>query len=456
MTRRIIRFLAASALAAAATVSTPLPTRAAPEDAFPTSTCLWTGPYQIDERPDLNIAFPDTGAVYWSADVAIPAGARLDLAGRYAHGRYVSFNSYSAATGAPTDAIRDVDIAPDPGSDNPFLPGARRTVNRRDYTVSILNALPPVARAANTLYAAVPGQARQALIYRVYVPDKNRDLTGGVGLPVPVLTLADGTVISGDAACAALTSGAQPLGALKLPLAQYLAFRDQPGKPPTFPAENPPVFRRAFNINHVLSCLYGIPLPGSPIPCGGTPVLNVGQYANLDNAYLYAQTNRGFGEVLVLRGRAPTTPPTWQRNPKMEGGTQLRYWSICQNESFATTRVADCLYDEQIPLDEDGFYTVVTSRPEDRPRNAVERCGVAWLPVPENGDGVGAPNNHPDDGLLIIRNMLPPASFPNAIQNVAFPNTEASVMGDYLLEGEYTSRDAFEALGCDPSSRMRP
>ena len=50
----------------------------------------------------------------------------------------------------------------------------------------------------------MPGQARQGIVYRVYVPDKGRDLTGGVGLPEAELQLADGTVLSGADACAAL------------------------------------------------------------------------------------------------------------------------------------------------------------------------------------------------------------------------------------------------------------
>jgi hypothetical protein len=88
---------------------------------------------------------------------------------------------------------------------------------------------------------------------------------------------------------------------------KYLALRDQAGQPATFPAEDPPVFRRAFTIDHIVSCLYGVPLPGSPIPCGSMPAVNVGQYANLDNAYLYAQTcGRPRRWRASRRGRRPS------------------------------------------------------------------------------------------------------------------------------------------------------
>ena len=59
--------------------------------------------------------------------------------------------------------------------------------------------LPPSAgqpREQNTLYAGTgnPGEAQPVeLIYRVYVPDKNRDLAGDGGLPEPAVLLADGT-----------------------------------------------------------------------------------------------------------------------------------------------------------------------------------------------------------------------------------------------------------------------
>ena len=104
------------------------------------------------------------------------------------------------------------------------------------------------------------------------------------------------------------------------------------------------------------------------------------------------------------------------------------------------------------PLDKDGFYTIVTSRAEDRPSNAIERCGAAWVEWPVQGDGAG----HPDDAFLIVRNTLPAPDFSEAIQNVSKPGDEASVMGPYLPTGEYMSRTDFEALGCQPSARMRP
>ena len=76
---------------------------------------------------------------------------------------------------------RDVQLAPDPGSTNPFLPGASRTAEQRDYTAFIEVGPRPAQPAPNTLYT---GDSRGGtFLYRVYVPDAGRDAKGGVPLP---------------------------------------------------------------------------------------------------------------------------------------------------------------------------------------------------------------------------------------------------------------------------------
>ncbi len=52
---------------------------------------------------------------------------------------------------------------------------------------------------------------------RVYVPDRGRNLTGGVGLPKPTLKLADGTKLKGQALCNALDSESKALGYVRVP-----------------------------------------------------------------------------------------------------------------------------------------------------------------------------------------------------------------------------------------------
>lgn len=47
-----------------------------------------------------------------------------------------------------------------------------------------------------------------------------------------------------------------------------------------------------------------------------------------------------------------------------------------------------------------------------------------------------------------MRNLLPNAEFDQAVQNVKAWGTEKQVMGDYLPEIRYTSKEDFEAKGC--------
>ncbi len=120
----------------------------------------------------------------------------------------------------------------------------------------------------------------------------------------------------------------------------------------------------------------------------------------------------------------------------------LRYWSICSNQSFANTRVTDCLFDEEVPLDKNGYYTIVVSREEDRPRNAKRECGVAWLEMAEDGDGLG----DEDMAVVQIRNLLASPDFPHAVQKILKPGDEKAVMQEYFPKSHYMMPSMFEAV----------
>ncbi|WP_372348532.1 hypothetical protein [Streptomyces sp. KL116D] len=405
------------------------------------AACFWFGPTSRIVDSDDNYAFPDSGARYWGADFTLPHGARLTFDGAFAHARYQSLNSYNSETHGPTDALNDVSTAPDPGSRNPYLPNALRAGNgHRSYTAQLVGEQPPADpadRAPNTLYAGVPGQQQVVLAYRVYLPDRGKDATGGVGLPRPTLHLADGRTVTGRAVCDAVQAQQQTQPPVThLPPSTYQALRDQPGKPVGFPADPTPVWRAYYNSPFAVGCVY----QGK---CSGTPPRSGGQYSNKDNQYVSAYASRALGKVLVLRGKLPVTPATVRRDPFMRGNPDMRYWSICSNESYATTRGVACLYDEQLVTDVEGNYTIALSLPEDRPANATAANGVNWLTLSPRGDGAG----HLDDTMLLIRNMLPSAGFHHAAQDTEVPGDEASVMGPYLPTGRYTTTEAFEAMG---------
>ncbi|MGX1668146.1 hypothetical protein [Streptomyces sp. NPDC055400] len=412
---------------------------AAARHASAASSCFWTGPFTPDQDK-FNYAYLDAKALYWSTQYTIPEGSRLTLKGAYAHARYQSLNSYEATSAVPLTALNDQQIQPDKGSRNPYLPGAKRTFPKRSWTVDVEPKAPPkdpAQQQPNTLYAAQPGSNAQALIYRVYVPDRGRDMTGGVGLPEPVLTLADGKQLTGQALCDTVHP-TNAMGPRVSPLNEYLARREQPGKPVTFPATSPVAWHASYTQQWSIDCVYH----GK---CTPAPPRGVGQYSNLDNAYVAAWINRGLGPVLVLKGKVPTTPRTYDGDKRM-ASAQLRYWSLCSYETWSTKvdGAQSCVYDQQLKPDRDGDFTVIVSRPGDRPRNARSECGVNWIAWPEKGDGAG----HLDDALLLLRNMMPAKDFKQAPQFTRTGDDEANVMGPYLPKGAYTTKAGFEQQGC--------
>lgn len=407
-------------------------------------TCFWLrGPVSGD--PYVNLAYPDSHTFYWSATFTIPAGAKLSVEGDFPHSRYMSFISYDAG-GRPIEALADYLIAPKSGSTNPFLPGANRRAAKREYAIDVIDA-------ANSEYQAegvqVPGAQRQVLsapkygpgqqtvLYRIYAPDLNRPVTGGVGLPTPVLTTAEGKVLRGAEACAALDTAQQPqlnVAALGLPVAQYRQLTSQPGKPDTWPAQPDPRWYIQLDRASLIGIYTGQINTAARRSEGGF-------YPNPDNNYIRTIVNLRFGPVAMLRAKAPTTPPT-NKGEAVMGRGQLRYWSVCSNQSFANTRVNDCVYDEQIPLDKDGYYTIVISKAKDRPRNARPECGMQWLPVAEDGDGFF----DKDVAVLQIRHLLASPDFPQAIQHIPSDDRIAEHMGDYAPKMRYVTPNVIESL----------
>ena len=390
--------------------------------------CFWQG-----GNRSANIAYPDLGARYWISSFPLPPGAELILKGRYPHARYMSFNVYDGAA-QPTDGLADVDIAPDPGSANPFPPGAQRDAPARDYTVRVVSGARPERREPNTIYLNVAGQATPVgvIMYRVYIADTGRDVSGGTGPPEVSMRLPSGELLDQPATCATR----QETG-VNQALDGFHANTDGPGADPANPTSEDPIRWEAF-FNYFQAFSY--PLQATPAAGAREPLPREklgGFLSNIDNAYTLATASRGIGPVVVLEGRAPLTPRTLDGRPVMEDG-QVRYWSLCENE-FASQRVIDCVYDEQVRTDAAGRFTVVMSEPAERPANAKPGCGVNWIAW-----GVQP------DSLLLLRHMLPSVGFAHAIQRVQEAGTEEAVIGEYLPVGRHTTKADFEARGCRP------
>lgn len=406
--------------------------------------CFWRyGPFSGD--PYLNIAYPDAATAYWASAFTIPKGARLEFEGEFPHSRYMSFISYNGA-GVPIESVADYLIKPADGSTNPFVSGADRTTLNRSYSLEVVDAAPSdsaktgmnlVGVTRDSIAAPHYGSGQQAILYRIYVADRGTDQTGGVGLPEAVLTLSDGKVLKGADACRELRTK-QPLqldaAALAVPMTKYYELLAAAAKmSPYHPAADPPVWYVQLDREALYDIYTGEPLdPNAPKSTGGF-------YPNLDNQYIRTILNRKLGKVFIITGKAPTTPRTVNGDAEMGTG-ELRYWSFCSNQGFANTRVNDCVYDESVPLSPAGYYTIVVSRAADRPRNAIPQCGVAWLPMADDGDGAV----DPDVTVLQLRNMLGTVDFSHAVQSISKPGEVEEAMAEYYPRGRYMTTSAFE------------
>jgi hypothetical protein len=403
-----------------------------------TRSCGWA---VVVSGSQANVLFPDAAATYWGANEPIPPGGYVEIHGQFPHARYMSLATYTSQYQS-IDGLHDSQIVPDPGSTNPFVAGGDRTASSRDYTVRIVQGQAPASgRPPNTIYTtSADGSksgngATQRILLRIYEGDQGQGNEGGV--PLPDITL--------------VTSGGQRTTLPECPDAsvpntgytETLANAGT-GDPSPLPqlglgGVNPPVWHKFTNFaSGVVTASTDNEVTGSE---GATvtqqtdQALPEGGFAdNPDNKYMTTYFSQDYGQVLAFRAKAPTFPATYDGEPVMGTG-QLRYWSFCTNGQM--TAYYACRQDDQIPTDASGYYTVVVSTAAARPKNASERCGVAWLPA-------GA---FPQS-ILILRNMLPDPSFEQAIQN-ARPGTEEQTLGEYYPHGTYYRTTAdFERLGC--------
>jgi hypothetical protein len=403
-----------------------------------TPPCAWpiaTNAQTIPENPLLNVSNPDTASDYWVMAFTVQNGLSITLSGQYPASRYMSFTVYNShATPFTTDGVdsilTDYRIAPDKGSVNPWQhpapPSGHFTVTlRADITAGQVNTLPlaPPGTPAGTV---------GLLFLRVYASAQANPAT----ISLPTVTFTANRVSRSLPACPATAS---PIGAavqevlhvLGLP-ASYL----QSGLPAIAGPPAKPGAAGRF-----------VPFAAHSAGTGGT--------VDPDIAYLTATVvppqNR---DVLVIRAKAPTTPSGNSPVPWPAGGTDLRYWSICDDLLPAPTPVVvnrlpdgivdeGCRYDNQVTLDNSGYYTIVVGT--ETQRAAIERVsGATFLPF-----STAEPTQ---THKLNMRNMVSNPEFNNAIQNVPAngkPSSAAAAMGPYYPRAGFCSLATLANRGPD-------
>ena len=405
--------------------------------------CFWSrGPHSAD--PYINLAYPDANVFYWAATFTMPEDVELYLDGDFPLARYMSIISYDGR-GRPLESLADYLIEPEKDSINPFINSNSRIDKNRAYKIQVLNNSPVTDRETgkiskissyNTLNAPSYGPNQQLIIYRVYLPDNKTGPLGGVNLP-QLKVIKDGKTYAGNDACKILNASqnlAITIDAAGIPPMMYRELASQTDKPETWPAKNPPEWYIQMDRQSLIGIYTGEFNNKAPRSTGGF-------FPNLDNHYLRTIINRKYGKVVLLKAKAPLTPKTYNSNPTYKEN-ELRYWSVCSNQSFGNTRVNDCLFDEEIPLDKNGYFTIFVSRLKDRPRNANKECGYAWLPMADDGDGVF----DKDVSIIQFRHMLARDDFSNSIQSVESQNDTKKVMKEYFPKSRYFMKNQVESF----------
>jgi hypothetical protein len=409
------------------------------------------------QNPNL---WPDKRPTYFFGQLAMPAGSSLTIRGRFPYARYFKFslyqyerNTFVAVAGG---SLAGYDIEPDSGSSNPYRVGADRLVKNRNFTLHVLaEAVPGNAadRAKNTIYVGREGKELMAG-FRIYLTDEGYDGAGWGPADVPSLDgpginyegkLADGTRLSAEEVVKRFS---RPMGSAPPPLTvdEWYALvnakdNDPTLTPDTAPARREPRWEMFRGMRYSVQGAFKTPEERAKMPLqkemegGGDPT----------TAYMVAYLSRKFGPLYVFRARMPTFPNTYAGTRIMPDG-QVKYWSVVSVASAPSGELWDGLFDMQLPLDEKGYYTIVVSRPEDRPKNATKENHVAWMDWGP-GEGLAGPRNRKDWGMLIMRYMVCRPDWKNSPENATKPGSDAEVMGEYYPRGYYTTKERFEADG---------
>lgn len=342
--------------------------------------CAW--PIEISPEGFGNALAPEALTRYF----LIPFDTKYDtmtIKGTYPNVRYFSYVVYQGET--PTDTVSyhlyDVQIAPDPGSVNPFVrpetsqPRTAHPSVNETYTVVISRT---ASSSGNTI--GVPKDSFAWVMLRMYVPSADPSLSGQSligGVPLPAISL----------------------GGNELPLCS-------------------PVNELQDVTNYLNDMFHGIDaLQGSE----GTPSSDRLWFAapnnppvrllpNPDNKYIgmFPGDNYQPDRLIVIRGKAPGTPYTYDGSPIWEPARgfrtiDMRYWTLCNNDLALPVPVVNCIADLTTDR-QNGYYTIVISDDLLRPEWLMPN--IDWLPW---GD-----TQYPK--LVVLRNMLPATNFKFSIQ----------------------------------------
>jgi hypothetical protein len=419
--------------------------------------------------------YPDGTSNYFVISLVMQRGYHLKFKGRFPRARYFS---YTIANSVGTEGdigggqfIRDRQIEPDKGSKNPFRPDVDRNVQKRNYTIHVIQGTNPNPDSnsnteedmKNVLY--VPDDQigkRIHLSLRIYLVDEGYDISGTrAELPIASLKTQeqpsndDDDWITGKELLSLLQitkDGEKPF-----PIQNWTQAVSKSNDPINAPAR---LNTRAEVFYNTAYSVFGAFIDDQRqrilrFP----PTREAGFTSNPDTVYMLIPFSFQLGEVFMIQGKKPSHPITRCKKTspiRVPEDPQVEFFSISTAGSPGYGVTYNTIFDEQFPVDEDGNYTVITSWPKNRPSNSIPSNGVIWL-SPGNGEGtyVGSRNWV---GVICVRFQVPSPNWKESPAKIPLPTIECpdrqdeNVMGPYYPKTKYISKKEFESLNMFPNT----
>lgn len=321
----------------------------------------------------------DTFAAYGLAGFYDEPRLKLVFTGKYTRGRFMSFESYRTKGKKHVDAIFDVDIEPDSGSQNPYLESGTQDAPHRTYQVEAIRESDlRYSRAANTLKLA--STRIHSIFFRAYVP-------------------SDGVVIK------------------KEDLPKIFAVDAMTGKPRNCPT----AINTQYDPGLITALLRFV---------RDKPDLEF-RTNNFDNGtnsavpkYYFSLNKTKLGDVSIVRFKAPSFFDSQSGTGSFQHSAEVRYWSLCI-QNLKESETLGCIPDYLAKIDTSGFVTVAVGR-GDAVRTKAANLGYSFL----------EDRRQPNQDVLGIfyRNLIPRPDFA-AYEGDFMPSGIKCSKEDFLQSG---------------------
>jgi hypothetical protein len=433
--------------------------------AAPTLPTMFPGcSWPLETTPTkVNLAAPDPYATYWTTPFLAGQGDSVTIKGSFPTSRFMSFVVYNDSFQDFTNTVdgmsvqsdlSDYQIAPDAGSANPWrtstvdtgsnftvriLPGATAAQQQSQNAIPMIDQNPP----ANPQGPSGVGY----VIFRTYIPSG-----GNTSVQLPAMTVTHN------------------------------------GRSATLPQCTPAGLfaqrKRIANLASVLSILkrvHAADLATAPTSCtsgcnpslqffGPSAAATAGLFPNPVNGYLEMNFTPKRGHVVMTHGKAPSSPTGAGSGtpgdsigaapvPWLDPTFQVRYWSVSNYVAAKPyplvkvglgTKVIFGGTPDYLTTLNDGYYTVVSSLPSDKPSPSSLMANAAtWIPT--------SPSRPMNPEFQLLRNMLSQQSLypegfafispPASSSDIIPPAAAAEQMGAYYPQTAQCTVETFETQG---------